>query len=145
MIEKRMEQLEKVREGARIYFTHSERFFYGIDTRLHVIEYPGYRRLGNLTINYSMLLEKGLDRIEKIIDQKLKNKDDHYLKCLKRSIETLKFYRSRCIKEEPYYGNYDKSKGAYKRIHTFIIQILQIQKQCPPRRHWTGYIPWWLI
>jgi len=99
MIERRVEQLEKVCEGARIYFTPGERFFYSIDTRLHVIEYPGYRRLGNLTVDYSMLLEKGLDGIEKIIDQKLKNKDDHYLKCLKRSIEALKFYRGRCIKE----------------------------------------------
>jgi len=98
MIERRVEQLEKVCKSARIYFTPGERFFYSIDTRLHVIEYPGYRRLGNLTVDYSMLLEKGLDGIEKIIDEKLKNKDG-YLKCLKKSLEAVKFYRDRCIKE----------------------------------------------
>lgn len=99
IIERRVEQLEKVCKNARIHFNPSERFFYSIDTRLHVLEYPGYRRLGNLTIDYAMLLEKGLNGIEEKVDEKLKNEEKSYLKCLKRTLEAVKFYRGRCIKE----------------------------------------------
>ncbi|MBC7119318.1 MAG: DUF3029 family protein [Methanobacteriaceae archaeon] len=97
IIEGKVEQLEKVCEIAKIDFRSNERFFYSIDTNLHVLGYPGYRRLGNLTVDYSFILERGLEGIEKIIDDKLKKEDNRYLKFLKRCVDAIKVYWRRCV------------------------------------------------
>jgi len=99
ILEGRVEQFERVCRTARIEHRPGERFLYSIDTRLHVIEWPGYRRLGNLTPDYAFLLENGVDGIEGIIDRNLRDKPHGYSMILKRTVEALKEYTERCYDE----------------------------------------------
>lgn len=98
ILERRVHQLEKVCRNSRIHFNPGERFFYSIDTRIHVMETPGYRRLGNLTPDYGFLLERGLEGIGDMIDLA---PDGDYTGVLRRSLRAVRLYLDRCREHSP--------------------------------------------
>ncbi|MCG2829241.1 pyruvate formate lyase family protein [Methanothermobacter sp. K4] len=95
ILERRTQQLEDLCRRARINPPEG-RFLYSIDTTLHVMEYPGYRRLGNLTPDYGFLLENGVDGIERMVNEKLIENPTGYARVLMRTLRAIRGYLERC-------------------------------------------------
>lgn len=98
IIERRIQQFEDVCRVASITPSPG-RFLYSIDTSLHVMEYPGYRRLGNLTPDYGFLLENGVDGIGRILEGKLREDSTGYAQVLMRTLRAVRDYLERCSSE----------------------------------------------
>lgn len=97
ILERRLHQLERVCRDSRIHFNPGDRFFYSIDTGIHVLETEGYRRLGNLTPDYGLLVERGLEGIEEMIE----DKPGGYPDILRRALGAVKLYLERCAEHSP--------------------------------------------
>ncbi|BAM69541.1 putative pyruvate-formate lyase [Methanothermobacter sp. CaT2] len=119
ILERRIQQFEDVCRVARITPSPG-RFLYSIDTTLHVMEYPGYRRLGNLTPDYRFLLENGVDGIGRILEDKLREDSTGYAQVLMRTLRAVSGYLERCSSE----AGVDIPSGAPETLEDAIQLLL---------------------
>lgn len=119
ILERRTQQFEEVCRVARITPSPG-RFLYSIDTELHVMEHPGYRRLGNLTPDYGFLLENGVDGIGRILEDKLREDSTGYARVLMRTLRAVRVYLERCSSE----AGVDIPSGAPETLDDAIQLLL---------------------